>query len=93
DLGGNPLRAALVSFVLFALGAAVPVLPFVFLSEASGLWASVVAAALALFLLGAGTSLFNGRGAWYSGARQLLVASVAAALTFGVGKLFGVALA
>jgi VIT1/CCC1 family predicted Fe2+/Mn2+ transporter len=93
DLGGNPLRAAVVSFVLFALGAAVPVLPFVFMNEVLGLWTSVAASALALFLLGAGTSLFNGRGAWYSGARQLLVASAAAALTFGVGKLFGVALA
>jgi VIT1/CCC1 family predicted Fe2+/Mn2+ transporter len=93
DLGGNPLRAAVVSFVLFAVGAAVPVLPFFWLSGSSGLWASMLLAALALFVLGAGTSLFNGRSTVYSGLRQLLVAAAAAALTFGVGKLFGVALA
>lgn len=93
DLGGSPLRAALVSLVLFAVGAAVPVLPFVFFSGSAGLWLSMAAAAVALFVLGAGTSLFNGRGAWYSGLRQLGVAAAAAGLTFGVGHWFGVAVA
>lgn len=92
DLGGDPWRAAIVSFVLFGLGAVIPVIPFAFLHNDAALWLSVLCAALALFALGAGTALFNGRSVLYSGTRQLLVAVGAAAVTFGVGRMFGVAL-
>ena len=48
--------------------------------------------ALALFAVGATLSLFTGRGALFSGARMLLLGGFAAAVTFGVGKLFGVSI-
>jgi VIT1/CCC1 family predicted Fe2+/Mn2+ transporter len=48
---------------------------------------------VALFLIGAGTSLFTGRGVLFSGARQLVVGLAAAGVTFGVGRLIGVAVA
>jgi vacuolar iron transporter family protein len=44
-----------------------------------------------LFLIGAGTTLFTGREVWFSGLRQLVVGFAAAGVTYGVGKLIGVA--
>ena len=52
--------------------------------------ASLAASGAALFLIGAGTTLFTGRGVLPSGMRQLLVGFAAAGVTFGVGKLIGV---
>jgi VIT1/CCC1 family predicted Fe2+/Mn2+ transporter len=51
--------------------------------------ASLAASSAALFLIGAGTSLFTGRGVWFSGLRQLAVGLAAAAVTFGIGRLIG----
>ena len=45
---------------------------------------------LALVIIGAGTSLFTGRGWIYSGIRQLVIGFAAAAITFGIGRLIGV---
>jgi len=90
ELGGNPVSAAAISFGLFAGGALVPIVPFMVASGPWAIGASVLMTALALFGMGAVTSLFNGRGALYSGTRQVLVASLAAAVTWGVGALFGV---
>jgi VIT1/CCC1 family predicted Fe2+/Mn2+ transporter len=45
-----------------------------------------------LALIGAGTTLFTGRGLWYSAARQLLVGLAAAGLTYGIGGLIGAAI-
>ena len=71
-------------------GAAIPLSPFVFAAGARALPIAAVLTALALFAVGATLSLFTGRGALFSGARMLLLGSFAAAVTFGVGKLFGV---
>jgi len=54
--------------------------------------ASLAASGLALFLIGAGTTLFTGLGVWFSGLRQLLIGFAAAGVTYGVGKLIGVAI-
>ncbi|MFB3852620.1 MAG: demethoxyubiquinone hydroxylase family protein [Vicinamibacterales bacterium] len=93
ELGGSAWEAAVSSFVLFILGAIVPVLPFVFLAHTTAVMASVAFSAVALFGIGAGITLLTGRGVAYSGTRQLLVGLGAAALTFGVGRLLGVSLA
>ena len=53
--------------------------------------ASLAASGLALFLIGAGTTLFTGLGVWFSGLRQVLVGFAAAGVTYGVGKLIGAA--
>ncbi|WP_084545156.1 VIT1/CCC1 transporter family protein [Derxia gummosa] len=91
ELGGNPVSAAAISFGLFAAGALVPILPFIFAGGPKAIAASVALTALALFGMGAVTSLFNGRTLLYSGTRQVLVAGLAALVTWGVGALFGVA--
>ncbi|WP_035057546.1 VIT1/CCC1 transporter family protein [Andreprevotia chitinilytica] len=92
ELGGNPWRVATTSFLLFAFGAAVPVLPFVFATGTTAMVVSLLLSALALVGIGAVTSLFNGRPVWYSAGRQMLTGTAAAALTFGLGHLFGASL-
>jgi VIT1/CCC1 family predicted Fe2+/Mn2+ transporter len=92
ELGGNPWSAAVTSFALFAGGALVPIVPFVLLKGIAAILASVGLAALALAAIGVLTSLFNGRGAAFSAARQVVFGGAAAAVTFGAGNLLGVSL-
>ena len=92
ELGGSPWTAASTSFVLFAVGAIVPVLPFVFFSGIGAVAFSVILSALALFGIGALITLMTGRSVLYSGMRQVLVGLAAAALTYGVGSLIGTAI-
>ena len=54
--------------------------------------ASLAASGVALFLIGAGTTLFTGLTVWFSGMRQLLIGFAAAGVTYGIGKLIGAAL-
>jgi len=89
---GSPWGAAVSSLLSFALGAAIPLLPFAFRAGAWNLPIAALLTAVALFAVGATLSLFTGRGALASGARMLLLGGVAALVTFGVGKLFGVTL-
>jgi VIT1/CCC1 family predicted Fe2+/Mn2+ transporter len=93
SLGGSAWEAAATSFVLFAAGAVVPVVPFVFLGGLAAVAASLAASALALFAIGAGITLLTGRSVLFSGARQVLFGLAAAAHTFGIGRLNGVTLA
>jgi VIT1/CCC1 family predicted Fe2+/Mn2+ transporter len=91
ELGGSAWVAAGTSFLLFAVGAIFPVAPYFTLAGIPALIASLAASGVALFLIGAGTSLFTGRNVLFSGVRQLLVGLAAAGVTFGIGRLIGVA--
>jgi VIT1/CCC1 family predicted Fe2+/Mn2+ transporter len=93
ELGGSPWEAAGMSFVLFAVGAVLPVVPFMFMTGMGAVAASLGVSAVALFVIGAAITLFTGRNALYAGSRQLLFGMAAAALTYGIGRLLGVALA
>lgn len=90
ELGGSALEAAAASFFLFAVGALFPLLPFVFLSGSSAIYASIAFSVLGLFLIGAAITLFTGRPVLYSALRQVLIGLAAAALTYGIGRLVGV---
>lgn len=92
ELGGSAWTAAGASFGLFALGAIFPILPYLWLSGLAALLGSLAMAGLALFVVGAGTSLFTGRGLLFSGVRQLLIGYAAAGVTYGIGRLVGVSL-
>lgn len=87
---GSPWGAAASSFVAFALGASVPVLPYLFVAGSAAFVLSAVLSALALGAVGAALSLFTGRSALYSGARMLLIGGAAAMVTYTVGRLIGV---
>jgi VIT1/CCC1 family predicted Fe2+/Mn2+ transporter len=89
ELGGNPWSAAGISFALFAVGAVLPVLPFVF---GGGVASALLVSLIGLFVLGLVTSLFNGRGPFFSGARQTIIGAVAGGITWLVGVGFGTAL-
>jgi VIT1/CCC1 family predicted Fe2+/Mn2+ transporter len=92
ELGGSPVVAAVSSFLLFAAGAIVPVLPFLVTSGVTATVAAVVASGVGLFLLGAATTVITGRRAVRSGLRQLLIGWAAAAVTYGLGAAIGVTL-
>ena len=92
ELGGSAWEAAGASFVLFAIGAIVPVLPFFLTGGMVAVGASLLASAVALFAIGAGITLLTGRSVLYSGARQVSIGLGAAILTYGAGRLIGVSL-
>ena len=87
---GSPWGVATSSFVSFAAGAVVPVLPWLVASGTAAVAWSVALSAVALLLVGAGISLLTGRSVAWSAGRQLLVGGLAAAATFGIGRLIGV---
>jgi len=92
DALGSPWGAAISSFLSFAAGAVLPLVPFVLMSGPRTLPAAIGVTAVALFAVGALLSLFTGRGALRSGARMLALGGFAGAVTFVVGRLAGVAL-
>jgi VIT1/CCC1 family predicted Fe2+/Mn2+ transporter len=89
---GSPWGAAISSLLSFAVGAAIPLLPFIFGAGANALWITIALTAIALFAIGATLSLFTGRGALLSGLRILFLGGLAGVVTFAVGRLFGVSL-
>ncbi len=86
----SPAVAAVSSFGSFALGALLPVLPY--LLGAAALWPAVLLALLGLFACGALVARVTARGWLFSGLRQLALGGAAAAVTYGLGMLFGAAL-
>jgi VIT1/CCC1 family predicted Fe2+/Mn2+ transporter len=90
---GSPVGAATGSFVAFACGAAVPVVPYLVGSGAAAFVASITVSLLALFAVGSAVSLLTGRGFIFSGVRQVLIGAGAALVTFAVGSAIGVAAA
>ena len=87
---GSPWGAAISSFLAFAGGALLPLLPWLFMTPAQALLGSMLLSALGLFGIGAIISLFTGRSAWRDGLRMLVIGAAAGALTWSIGKLLGV---
>jgi VIT1/CCC1 family predicted Fe2+/Mn2+ transporter len=87
---GSPRAAAVASFVSFALGATLPILPFLFWRGEAAIGAAVVLCALGLFGVGGLLSLFTARSPIRSGLRMVAVGLGAAAATYLIGRLIGV---
>ena len=92
ERGGSAREAAMSSFVLFTIGAVVPIIPFLVARGIGAVTASLAVSALALFGIGAAITLFTGMPVWRSGGRQLLLGLAAAGVTYGVGRLIGIAI-
>ena len=92
ELGGSALQAAVTSFILCAVGALIPVLPFLFLSGRHAVEGSLVASAFGLFGIGAAITVLTGRSVWSSGGRQVAIGLGASAITFLIGRLIGVSI-
>jgi VIT1/CCC1 family predicted Fe2+/Mn2+ transporter len=90
ELGGSAWEAAITSFVLFALGAIIPVIPYMFLEGTAAVAVSVAFSMVGLFAIGAGITLFTGKGVVISGTRQMAFGLAAAAVTYLIGRLIGV---
>ena len=87
---GSAWRAAVTSFLSFAVGAVLPLFPWFFTEGTSAVIASVIIGAIAALALGAAIGVMSGRSVLGTALRQLAVAAVAAAVTYGVGSLLGV---
>jgi VIT1/CCC1 family predicted Fe2+/Mn2+ transporter len=86
---GSPWQAAAASFVAFAIGAFIPLAPWLFTSGTTAIVLSVVLGAVAALVVGAVLAKFTERRAIVSALRQLGVTAVAAGVTYGVGRAIG----
>lgn len=87
---GNPVAAAGSSFASFAFGALIPLMPWFFGSGNSAVLISVVLGAFTALAIGALVAQFTGRSPVRSALRQLGIAVVVAAVTYGIGTAVGV---
>ena len=88
---GSPITAAVGSLLAFALGASVPLAPFLLMSGLAAFELTIAATLAALFLVGLGVSRLTHRRPVRSGLRQAALGLLAAAATYGIGALLGTA--
>lgn len=89
ELGGSAWEASLMSFMLFTVGAIIPVLPFAFGSGIVTVIISLCLSILGLFIIGVGITLTTGAPLLKSGGRQVALGLLAAAITFSLGYVVG----
>lgn len=87
----SPWVAAVSSFFAFAIGAFLPVLPYMVLSDSAAIIVAALLSGVALFGVGAMISIFTGRNAFWSGLRMVLIGGGAATITYVIGTLIGTA--
>ncbi len=87
---GSPVKAATSSFVAFAIGASVVVIPYLLASGTAALVAAIALAVVALIVVGGVVGRLSGRGVAFSAARQLAWGTGAALVTYVVGAIIGV---
>lgn len=83
----SPKLAAVSSFLSFAVGALIPLLPYLF--GVTSPMISIVASLLGLFLCGAVVTRVTAVAWWYGGMRQLVLGAAAASLTYLIGSWIG----
>jgi VIT1/CCC1 family predicted Fe2+/Mn2+ transporter len=92
ELGGSAWEAAIASFILFSIGAIIPLYPFMFLEGRNAIMLSIGSSVIGLFGIGAAITLLTGKGVLFSGFRQVFFGLTAAAITYGIGSLIGVSI-
>jgi VIT1/CCC1 family predicted Fe2+/Mn2+ transporter len=93
ELGGSAWEAAIASFLLFSIGAIIPLYPFMILDGQNAILLSIGSSIIGLFGIGAAITLLTGKSILFSGFRQVAFGLAAAAVTYGIGSLIGVSLA
>ena len=89
-LGARPGRRPAASFLTFAFGALLPLLPWFFTSGTTAILLSVAIGAVASLVVGAILGIFTGRSRLRSALRQLVDGeAIAAGVTYGVGRAIG----
>jgi vacuolar iron transporter family protein len=87
---GNPIKVAISSFLAFALGASVAVIPYALFSGATAFFTAIALAIISLCVVGGLVGKYSGRGIIFSAMRQLLWGVGAAGVTYIVGSVIGV---
>ncbi len=93
ELKNSAWEAAIASFLLFAIGAIIPLAPFFWSGGQGAILASIGFSTVGLFIIGSAITLFTGRSVWFSGTRQVVFGLLAAAITFGIGRMIGISIA
>jgi VIT1/CCC1 family predicted Fe2+/Mn2+ transporter len=88
---GSPVAAGLGSLTAFAVGALVPLVPFLLFGGTAAFAVSIAASGLALFAIGLAVSRLTHRHPLWTGIRQAALGGLAAAVTFGIGSILGTA--
>jgi VIT1/CCC1 family predicted Fe2+/Mn2+ transporter/rubrerythrin len=83
----EPLKDGIVTGSATAVGAFIPIAPFLLLDHGLAVWASLAISMLAHFAIGAARSLFTGRGVWASGRDMFIVGFGVAAVGYLIGEL------
>jgi len=83
----SPIVAALSSFLAFSIGAIIPLLSY--LAGSQELYLALAISGVALFAAGAVVAKLTAQRVWYGGLRQLVLAALAAGVTYGVGRAIG----
>ena len=86
ELGGSAWEAAIASFILFAIGAIIPLYPFMILDGKNAIYLSIASSIVGLFCIGAAITLLTGKNIIFSGFRQVAFGLAAAAVTYGSGR-------
>ncbi len=90
DLGGSPWVASITSFGTFAIGALIPITPFIFdLNRADAIAVSVAISGTSLLVVGGGLGWMTSTGVAKAGLRMLMLGVTAAAITYGLGTVVG----
>jgi VIT1/CCC1 family predicted Fe2+/Mn2+ transporter len=87
---GSPVKVAVSSFIAFAIGASIAVLPYLFLTGTAALVLTIALSTISLFVVGGIVGKISGRGIVFSALRQFAWGAGAAAVTFAVGSVIGV---
>jgi VIT1/CCC1 family predicted Fe2+/Mn2+ transporter len=82
-----PLKDGVVTGLATAIGAFIPIVPFLLMPFRDALWVSLAVSMLAHFAIGAARSLFTGRSLWASGRDMFLVGFGVAAVGYAIGEL------
>jgi vacuolar iron transporter family protein len=86
---GSPWVAALSSFGSFAVGAFIPVIPFLFGAGTAALTVAIVLSAVSLFVVGSAIALLTGRSSLRGGLRMVAIAAVVGLASHLIGRLIG----
>ena len=88
----SPVGAMFSSFIAFAIGAVIPLLPFAFSHSPYNMLYSTSITGITLFMIGCILSLFTNQNAFLSGFRMLFIGAIAGGVTYFIGSLFGIAI-
>jgi VIT1/CCC1 family predicted Fe2+/Mn2+ transporter len=83
----SPVVAAVSSFFSFSVGAVIPLLSY--LAGSTSLALALGISAIALFVAGGVVAKLTAVNVWYGATRQLLLAALAAGVTYAVGRAIG----